>query len=122
MNKPNLFKTAVIAHAVLSIFSVILALPGVLDPTLTDGIPPVIVALITIFGAVGLVSAWGAWQGQKWGIWLTIAFNVVNGLSALPGVLFAPNTFARISAIVGVAIAIFVIVVFLRFRPAVAHS
>lgn len=122
MNKPTVFKTAVIAHALLSIFSVIVSLPGVIDPGITDGIPPFVIVLSTVIGAAGIVSAWGALQGQKWGIWLTIFLNIISGLSALPGVLFAPNNFAHASAIVGVIITIFVVVVFLRYRPGVAQS
>ena len=122
MNKPTLYKTTVILFAILSIVNVILSLPGVLDPNLTEGIPPFVIVLSTMVGAVGLVAAWGAWQGQKWGIWLTIALCVVNGLSALPGVLFAPNNFARVSAIIGVAVSIFVIVVLLLYRPTATQS
>lgn len=122
MSKPTLYKTTVILFAILSIVNVILSLPGVLDPNLTEGIPPFVMVLSTMVAAVGLVAAWGAWQGQKWGIWLTIALCLVNGLSALPGVLFAPNNFARVSAIIGVAVSIFVIVVLLLYRPTATQS
>ena len=122
MNKPTLYKTAVILFAILSIFNVIFFLPGVLDPNLTEGIPPFVIVLAAMVGAVGLVAAWGAWQGQKWGIWLTIALCVVNGLSALPGVLGAPNNIARVSAIISVAVSIFVIVVLLLYRPTATQS
>ncbi|MCP4416909.1 MAG: hypothetical protein GY805_09825 [Chloroflexi bacterium] len=121
MNKPTLFKTAVILFALMNIFSIITSLLGILNPALTEGIPPFVIVLSTILGATGLVSAWGAWQGQKWGIWLTISLSVVGGLSALPGVLLGPNNFARTSAIIGVVIQIFAIVVFLRYRPTVTH-
>ena len=122
MNKPTLFKTAVILFAIQSIVNVILTLPGVIDPNITDGIPPFVIVLSTIIGAAGLVAAWGAWRGQKWAIWLTIALSMVGGLSALPGILFAPNNIARVSAIITVAVSIFVIVVFLFYRPTTTQS
>jgi hypothetical protein len=122
MNKPTLFKVAVILFAIESIFNIIASLPGVIGPNITDGIPEFVIVLSTILGAAGLISAWGAWQGQKWGIWMTIALSIVGGLSALPGVLFAPNNIARVAAIAGVAISIFVIAVFLLYRPTVTQS
>lgn len=122
MNKPTLFKVAVILFALSSLLSIIVSLPGVIDPNISDGIPPFVIALGAILGAAGLVSAWGAWRGQKWAIWLTIFICVVGGLSALPGLLFAPNNIARVGAIAGVAIPIFVIAVFLLYRPTVSQS
>ena len=79
------------------------------------------IVLGTLLGVAGLISAYGAWYGQKWGIWLTIVTEALNGLLGLPGVLFAPTPFARISSIVGVLIALFVIVVML-YRPKTAFS
>ena len=122
MNKPALFKTAVITFALFSIFNVIVTLPGVINPNISERIPPFIIVLSTILGVAGLFSAWGAWQGQKWGIWFTIILSLVGGLSALPGLLFAPNPIARIAAIIGVIIPIFVIVVFLLYRPMATQS
>ncbi len=117
MNKPTLYKSAVILFALLSVFTVIFFLPGMLNPSVTTDIPPIVGALGVMIGAVGLVAAWGAWKGQKWGIWLAIALCALNGLLALPGVLGAPNNIARVGAIITVAVAIFVIVVFLLNRP-----
>lgn len=117
MNKPTLYKSAVILFALLSVFTIIFFLPGMLNPSVTTDIPPIVGALGVMIGAVGLVASWGAWKGQKWGIWLAIALCALNGLLALPGVLGAPNNIARVGAIITVAVAIFVIVVFLLNRP-----
>ena len=122
MNKPTLYKSAVILFAILSIVSVMFSLPGLLGSNLTEGIPQFVIILGTTAGAAGLVAAWGAWQGQKWGIWLAIALSVVNGLSALPGVLGGPSNFARAGASFGVAVSIFVIVVLLLYRPTATQS
>jgi len=63
-----------------------------------------------------MLSAYGAWYGQKWGIWLTVVTEALNGLLALPGVLFAPTESLRISAIVSVLVPLFVIFALLH-RP-----
>jgi len=122
MNRTPLYKTAVIVHALNSLFGVALAFPFLMQGPPTEGpiagIPQVVIVASALMGVAGLVSAYGAWQGQKWGVWLTVAIEAGNGLLALPGVLFAPSTPARISALVGVLVAIFVIVTLLRRRPA----
>lgn len=125
MPRTTLYKTAVIVHALSSLAGIFLALPALLKGPdaagFTQGIPQTVIVLGALLGAAGLVSAYGAWQGQKWGVWLSILAQALNGLSALPGVFFAPNQGLRASAIVGVVIAIFVIAVLLRQpAPAVA--
>jgi hypothetical protein len=124
MTRDPLYKTAVIVHALASAFGILFAFPALLQgPTaqgIAQGVPQVVLVLSALLGVAGLVSAYGAWYGQKWGIWLTILTEALNGLLALPGVLFAPSAAGRISAVAGVLIAIFVIVVMLRRpRPAV---
>jgi hypothetical protein len=125
MPKTTLYKTAVIVHALSSLAGILFALPALLQGPdaagIAQGVPQVVLVLSALIGVAGLVSAYGAWQGQKWGIWLTIVVQAVNGLSALPGVLFAPTSAGRISATAGVVIAIFVIVVML-LRPAPATA
>ena len=67
-----------------------------------------------LLGMAGLISAYGAWKYQKWGMMLAIFTEAISGLLALPGVLMAPTEFARVSSITGVLIAVFVIYVLLR--------
>ncbi len=114
MQQTTLFKTAVIVHFLVSLFSALSAFPALLGgpetPGFTQGIPQVVIVLGSLLGVMGIVSAYGAWHRQKWGIWLTIVLEAANGLLALPGVLFAPNNTARFLAILGVASAVFVIV------------
>lgn len=125
MNQSTLYKTAVILFAALSLFGVVFSMPALLsgpdNQGAVAGIPQVVILLGALTGVAGLIAAYGAWRGQKWGVWLAIILSAVNGLSALPGVLFAPTSATRISAIVGVVASIFIIVVLLH-RPKPATS
>jgi uncharacterized membrane protein (DUF2068 family) len=77
--------------------------------------------LILILCTVGLVSAYGVWNNQKWGKILAIFSMGVNGLLALPGVVFAPTLLLKLDAGVSVLVVIIVIVMVLR-RPGVATA
>lgn len=120
MNRSPLYKTAVILFALLSLFTVVAFVPALLggpsNQGVAAGIPQVIIIMATLSGVAGLIAAYGAWRGQKWGIWLAIILCAINTLSALPGVTAAPSILARNSAILTVVVSIFVIVVLLR-RP-----
>ena len=72
--------------------------------------------LIVILSTIGLVSAYGIWQNQKWGKVLAIITMGLNGLLALPGVIFAPTLPLKLDPASGVTAAIVVIVLLLR-RP-----
>jgi hypothetical protein len=123
MIKMSWYKVAVILFALGSLFAVVFSLPYLLGGPETEGlaqgVPQAIILLGSLAGAAGLIAAYGAWQRQRWGVWLTVILSAINGLSALPGVLFAPTGAARVSAIAGVLLAVFVIAVMLR-RPAPA--
>ncbi len=120
MKQTPLYKTAVIVHTLNSLYLIVFAFPGLLEgpssQSPTEGVPQIVVVMAALLGVAGLVSACGAWDGQKWGIWLTIITEAINGLLAMPGVLFAPTPFARASAIASAVVALFVIVVMLQ-RP-----
>ena len=47
------------------------------------GLLAVLVAVLIIFGLVGLVMAWGLWTGKTWAWWLTIIFNGIGALGNL---------------------------------------
>ncbi len=125
MKQTPLYKSAVIVHALGAIASIMLALPGMMGGpeahTLMEGVPQFVIVSSALLGVAGLVSAYGAWYGQKWGIGLTIVTEAISGLLALPGVLDGPTLFLKLSALTGVLTAVFVIVVMLR-RPPAANS
>jgi hypothetical protein len=122
----SLYRWGVLLHTASSLYAVFTSLPTLMQgpdaQTITEGVPQFVIVVSALLGMAGLVSAYGAWQEQKWGIALTIALEAVNGLLALPGVLFAPTEFARISAIAGVLVAVFVIYAMLRLPRTVRLS
>lgn len=126
MNRLPLYRIAVILHAAFALFTLVLVFPILVgDPDAAgvfSGIPREVMVLGGLLAAVGLVSAYGAWRFQKWGIWLTIIVRAVDGLSALPGLLFAPSEPARLSAIATVILGIFVIAVLLQRHKTVAAT
>jgi len=68
-----------------------------------------VVVTSLVIGILSLVSAWGAWQGKKWGQVSTIVLRALDGLSAAPGIVFAPTPVLSITATVSVILAIAVI-------------
>ncbi len=121
MHKTTLFKTAVILQFVVSMYTVLGTFPALMNgpeaPGPTQGIPQVVIVLASFLGIVGIIAAYGAWYGRKWGIWLSIVVRALDGILALPGVLAAPTAALRMAAILGIALAIFVIVGLLFGTP-----
>jgi hypothetical protein len=118
MNRPNTYTLAAILQLLISLFSVVYAVPILFQGATAveqagDQPPFFIIVLAFSLGLLGLVSAYGVWRNQKWGVVLTIVLRAVDSLSALPGLLFAPTFELRFLASVGVAISIAIIVLLL---------
>jgi hypothetical protein len=89
--------------------------------------PGYVFVLIGLFlGLAGLLSAFGVWKSQKWGVILAIIISAINGLLALPGLIFAGGTLGwKIAAWWGVitAVAIIVLLLWPKAKPApVSHN
>jgi hypothetical protein len=118
---------ATILQLLLSVFAIVATFPylllGAESVNNAGTSPPYFIVLLGFaIGLVGVVAAYGVWKRQKWAIVLTIVLRAVDGLSALPGVLFAPSAVWQVLAIGTVILSSLVIVLLLRRepRPAIA--
>ena len=106
MSRRSQYRAAVIVHAVNSLVLIVATFPALMQGpgahTFTEGMPQIVILVFSLLGMAGLVSAYGAWNGQKWGVTLTIFLEAVGGVVTLPGVLFAPSKFGRISSTIGI--------------------
>ena len=125
MNRPMTYTVAAILQLLISLFAVVFAIPLVFQGAAAvdqagDQPPYFVIVLAFSLGLLGIVSAYGVWRNQKWGVVLTIVLRAVDTLSALPG-LTVPSLELRILASVGVAISVVIIVLLLwptKSRPA----
>lgn len=115
LTRPMALKIAAVLSFLMNAYSLVNSLPllaqGAAAADQSPGSPPYIVILIAVLTAVvGIVGVYGTWKQQRWGIVLTIVANLVNGLSAAPGILFAPQPGLMILSTVTLIITILIIV------------
>ena len=73
---------AAILNAVVSVMSILLTLPVLPDGSkavdaANDQPPFGVIVLVFALGIIGLISSYGVWTGQRWGVILTIVVNAV---------------------------------------------
>src|SRR5205823_14252287 len=115
MNRPKTYTVAAILQLLISLASVVWSFPilfqGAAAVEQSGDQPPFFIIVMSFgLGLLGLVSAYGIWRNQKWGVVLTILLCTVDVLSALPGVASAPTLELTIFASVSVAILVAIIV------------
>jgi len=115
LSRPTALKIAAALSFLLSVISMIGSLPlitqGAAAINQSADSPPYFVLLLGfVTGVVGVVAAYGAWKSQRWGIILTILVNLVNGIAAAPGLLFAPTPALFAAASVTVVFSVIIIV------------
>jgi hypothetical protein len=115
LSRSTALKIAAVLSALMGIVSVVGSLPliarGAAGVEQSADSPPYFILVIGLLtGVIGIVGAYGAWNQQRWGIILTILANLVNGLSAAPGILFAPTTFFLVVATLTVVVTILIII------------
>jgi len=122
MNRPRSHTIAAVLIVLYSLISLMFELPNLMQGPgeLTPGVegPPVFLTIINFTLLIlGLVSAYGVWQGQKWGVLLAIIIAALSALSGIPAILFAPFLALRLSGVLGVIWSAAIIVLLLRPRP-----
>jgi hypothetical protein len=110
---------AAILNVVFSVFGIIWSLPVIQGGAPgSDQVPFPIVVFGFALGLLGMVSSYGVWQRQRWGVVLTIVINALSFISGAPGILFGPSAFLVISSIVGCLANVAIIYLLLRRAPA----
>ena len=124
MNRPKTYTIAAIIQFVVSVIVVgqaLSSLPqGAAGLNSVEGPGYLFTVIGLILGLAGLFSAFGVWKVQKWGVILTILIRTIDGLTALPGIIFAPTLAAKMPASLGVIIAVTVIALLLWPKPKLA--
>lgn len=115
LSRSTALKIAAVLSFLLSAYSIILGLPMMAQGSAAvnqggEAPPYFILVLGVILGVVGMVAAFGCWKGMRWGIILTIIVNLLGGLSAAPGILFAPTSELFMAATAGVFFSIVIVV------------
>ena len=125
MSRATALKILAVLGAVSAVYTLVLALPLVAqgaDALPADGPPFEVVVVAVIFGILRLVAVYPTWQGQRWGIIVMLVTLVLDGLSAAPGVLFAPTTEWWLSALFSVVLAVVGVVLSLWRDPKPARA
>ncbi len=115
LSRPTALKIAAVLSVLMNAFSIISSLPllavGATAANRSPDSPPYFIILIALLmGVVGIVASYGVWKQQRWGIVLAIVANLLNGLSAAPGILFASGPGMMATAVVTVIVCILIIV------------
>ena len=126
MNRPKTYTVAAILQLLISLIAIVFAFPILFQGAAAvdqggDQPPFFIIVLAFSLGLLGLVSAYGVWRNQKWGVILTIVLRAVDSLSALPG-LTVPSLELKIAASFGIAISVAIIVLLLWPKSRLATS
>ena len=111
LSRPTALKIAAVLSFLLSASTIIqVFLFGAEAANQADGPGFSGVMFALALGVAGAVAAFGAWKQMRWGIILTIIVNLINGLSAAPGILEAPTPSLFVSATIDVVLGIIIIV------------
>ncbi len=115
LSRATALKVAAILSALMGIVSIATTLPliargatGVAQST--DSPPYFVLMMALLLSVIAIVAAYGAWNQQRWGIILILVVNLLNGLSAVPGILFAPVPALRVTSISTVVVTILIVV------------
>jgi uncharacterized membrane protein (DUF2068 family) len=123
MNRPKTYTIAAILQWLISSLAIIGTIPFLAQgPNAAEAPPFFVVVLAFAAGVLGLVSAYGVWRNQKWGVILTILLRALDGLAAVPGIFFAPSTFLWVSAMIGTVVSLVIIVLLLWPKPRLARA
>lgn len=115
-------KLAAILSFLLGLYGFLDAIPllmrGAEDLNQASNSPPYFIIISGfVLAIVRIVGSYGTWYYQRWGIVLILLASAVDGVLAVPGILFAPSVQLQIEATIGVIAAIVIVVLCLWRDP-----
>src|SRR5687767_12836043 len=84
--RPLTVTIAVALQVLLSLLGIIFSISDLNRGPNAGGPPMFIVILSLIVGVLGLATAWGLWQGKRWGVTSTLVLRVLDILGTAPGI------------------------------------
>jgi uncharacterized membrane protein len=111
--RPLTVTIAVALQGLLSLLGIIFSIHDLTAGPNPEGPPMFIIILSLIIGVLGLATAWGIWQGKRWGVTSTLVLRGLDILGTAPGIFFAPTLVLQILCVVGIALSVVVIVLLL---------
>jgi uncharacterized membrane protein (DUF2068 family) len=102
--------------AVVSIAFALVYLPRGADDLNENYVPYPVIVIGLVLGVLGLMSSYGLWRKERWGVILTMVVEILQVITGAPGVIFGPDTFTQVSSVILLVVNIVVIVLLLR-RP-----
>jgi len=101
---------AVTLQALLGLAAIFITVSELIGNVSPDEAPPMFIIIASlVVGTLSLISAWGAWQGKRWGQILTIVLRAYDGLTSALGIFVAGSVALVVTAVVSVILAIVVI-------------
>ncbi|GAB3589421.1 hypothetical protein GCM10027446_01740 [Angustibacter peucedani] len=79
-----------------------------------QAVPYPVIVIGLVLGVVGLMSSYGLWRKERWGVVLTLVVQALQIITGAPGIVFGPDRFTQISSVVGLAVNVAVVVLLLR--------
>lgn len=102
LSRAKALKVAASLSFLISLYGVVVNLPLLAQGSgafaASQGPPYSIIVALFVLSVIGLLAVYGVWQGQRWAILLTILVALLNVLSAMPGILFAPVWYWQLSS------------------------
>lgn len=116
MLRPRAYTIAIVLMVLYSLLNFAGELPNLMRGAVdAPNVEPFALVLVNFVTAVlGLVSAYGVWRMEKWGVMLMLVVAAIDILASLPAVLFAPEAPLRLMAGLGVVWCAVIIVLLLR--------
>jgi hypothetical protein len=114
LSRGNALRIAALLSFAFGLYSFVTWIPllmrGAEAVNLAMDTPPYFIVIMGfILAIVRIVGAYGTWIYQRWGIVLTLVTCAIDGVLAVPGILFAPTRQLQIEATIGVIATIAII-------------